>query len=80
MDFMVNMELPVSSNPDYYKITSVPNMDLGKMATEMKACPAHGEIVRNQDDGNNANINSLSSVIAGVIIFFYALTYNKLST
>ena len=72
---MVNMELPVSSNPDYYKITSVPNMDLGKMATEMKACPAYGEIVRN-DDGNNANINSLSSVIAGVIIFFFALTYN----
>ena len=72
---MVNMELPVSSNPDYYKITSVPNMDLGKMATEMKACPAYGEIVRN-DDGNNANINSLSSVIAGVVIFFFALTYN----
>ena len=77
MDFMVNMELPVSSNPDYYKITSVPNMDLGKMATEMKACPAYGEIVRN-DDGNNANINSLSagSTIAGVIIFLFALTYN----
>ena len=74
---MVNMELPVSSNPDYYKITSVPNMDLGKMATEMKACPAYGEIVRN-DDGNNANINSLSagSTIAGVIIFLFALTYN----
>ena len=78
MDFMVNMELPVSSNPDYYKITSVPNMDLGKMATEMKACPAYGEIVRN-DDGNNANINSLSarSTIAGVIIFLFALTYNR---
>ena len=77
MDFMVNMELPVSSNPDYYKITSVPNMDLGKMATEMKACPAYGEIVRN-DDGNNANINSLSagSTIAGVIIFLFALIYN----
>ena len=77
MDFMVNMELPVSSNPDYYKITSVPNMDLGKMATEMKACPAYGEIVRN-DDGNNANINNLSagSTIAGVIIFLFALTYN----
>ena len=76
MDFMVNMEMPVSSDPDNYNITSVvPNMDLGKMATEMKACPAYGEIVRN-DDGNNANINSLSSVIAGVIIFFFALTYN----
>ena len=45
------------------------------MATEMKACPAYGEIVRN-DDGNNANINSLSSVIAVVILFFFALTYN----
>ena len=75
MDFMVNMEMPVSSDPDNYNITSVANMDLGKMATEMKACPAYGEIVRN-DDGNNANINSLSSVIAGVIIFFFALTYN----
>ena len=75
MDFMVNMEMPVSSGPDNYNITSVANMDLGKMATEMKACPAYGEIVRN-DDGNNANINSLSSVIAGVIIFFFALTYN----
>ena len=77
MDFMVNMELPVSSNPDYYKITSVPSMDLGKMAIKMKACPAYGEIVRN-DDGNNANINSLSdgSTIAGVIIFLFALTYN----
>ena len=72
---MVNMEMPVSSGPDNYNITSVANMDLGKMATEMKACPAYGEIVRN-DDGNNANINSLSSVIAGVIIFFFALTYN----
>ena len=75
MDFMVNMEMPVSSGPDNYNITSVANMDLGKMATEMKACPAYGEIVRN-DDGNNANINSLSSVIAGVIIFLFALTYN----
>ena len=76
MDFMVNMEMPVSSDPDNYNISSVvANMDLGKMATEMKACPAYGEIVRN-DDGNNANINSLSSVIAVVILFFFALTYN----
>ena len=75
---MVNMEMPVSSDPDNYNITSsVANMDLGKMATEMKACPAYGEIVRN-DDGNNANINNLSagSTIAGVIIFLFALTYN----
>ena len=79
MDFMVNMEMPVSSDPDNYNISSVvANMDLGKMATEMKACPAYGEIVRN-DDGNNANINSLSagSTIAGVIIFLFALTYNQ---
>ena len=75
MDFMVNMEMPVSPDPDNYNITGTPNMDLGKMATEMKACPAYGEIVRN-DDGNNANINSLSSVIAVVILFFFALTYN----
>ena len=77
MDFMVNMEMPVSPDPDNYNITGTPNMDLGKMATEMKACPAYGEIVRN-DDGNNANINSLSagSTIAGVIIFLFALTYN----
>ena len=75
MDFMVNMEMPVSPDPDNYNITGTPNMDLGKMATDMKACPAYGEIVRN-DDGNNANINSLSSVIAVVILFFFALTYN----
>ena len=75
MDFMVNMEMPVSPDPDNYNITGIPNMDLGKMATDMKACPAYGEIVRN-DDGNNANINSLSSVIAVVILFFFALTYN----
>ena len=75
MDFMVNMEMPVSPDLDNYNITGTPNMDLGKMATDMKACPAYGEIVRN-DDGNNANINSLSSVIAVVILFFFALTYN----
>ena len=82
MKLMENIDvMPMSLDPDQYNMmANTQSRDLGKMAAEMKQCPAYGDIVA-VDADNNANMNRLSvgSSIAGVIIptlLCYALSYN----
>ena len=79
MKLMENIdEMPMSLDPDQYNMANTQSRDLGKMAAEMKQCPAYGDIVAVDADTDN-NAPSVGSSIAGVIIatlLCYALSFN----